>query len=265
MRRNYVGRSLCLLALFLMIFYLGNYRQTISFGREVIAYPKDGLINQLTVVIDAGHGGGDPGKVGVHGEEEKKINLQIAQKVKRNLEHQGIHAVMTREDDNGLYSAQAANKKREDMNKRINIINGSNAVLAVSIHQNSFTDSQYKGAQVFYYETSENAKAMAELIQKSLIQNADSENTRQAKANDSYYLLKKSEIPMVIIECGFLSNENEALKLSQDSYQEKLAWAVHLGIMQYIHEYVSLTPENKTAEKSAGRIEKAAVYFSENK
>lgn len=245
MRRNYVGRSLCLLAAFMMIFYFGNYSRTISFGREVIAYPSDGLLNRLTVVVDAGHGGSDPGKVGVHNEEEKKINLAIAEKLKRNLEHQGIRVVMTRKDDDGLYTAGAPNKKREDMNRRIEIINGSGAALAVSIHQNSFTDSKYKGAQVFYYEASEDAKAMAELLQKSLIQNADGTNTRQAKANDSYYLLKKSEIPAVIIECGFLSNGEEALKLSEDSYQEKLAWAVHLGIMQYINEYVK-APEKNT-------------------
>lgn len=244
MRENYVRRSLCLLAAFMMIFYFGNYSRTINFGREVIAYPTNGLLNRLTVVVDAGHGGSDPGKVGVHNEEEKKINLEIAEKLKRNLEHQGIYVVMTRKDDNGLYSAQASNKKREDMNRRIEIINGSGAALAVSIHQNSFTDSKYKGAQVFYYETSENAKSMAELLQKSLIQNADGENTRQAKANDSYYLLKKSEIPMVIIECGFLSNEEEALKLSEDSYQEKLAWSIHLGIMQYINEYVKASEKN---------------------
>ena len=122
------------------------------------------------------------------------------------------------------------------MNRRIEIINNSDAMLAVSIHQNSFEKSQYSGAQVFYYKTSENGHRLAGLLQKSLIQNVDPQNTRAEKNNDSYYLLKHSKIPMAIIECGFLSNEAEAYKLSDEAYQEKLAWAIHLGIMQYIHE-----------------------------
>ena len=172
--------------------------------------------------------------VGLHGEKEKEINLSIAKKLQRNLEHQGIRVVMTRTDDNGLYSAGSANKKREDMNRRVEMMNMPGTVLAVSIHQNSFTNSKYKGAQVFYYKTSEKSERLAKTIQQSLIENADSTNTRQAKENDSYYILKKSEIPAVIVECGFLSNEEESAKLTNEIYQEKIAWAIHIGIMRYL-------------------------------
>lgn len=240
MERSYVKRSVLLLAVLAVIFYFCGYGEVISFGQTVMTYPSDGLLvlapdnMEITVIIDSGHGGSDPGKVGLHGEKEKEINLSIAKKLQRNLEHQGIRVVMTRTDDNGLYSEGSANKKRDDMDKRVEIMNTSGAALAVSIHQNSFTDGRYKGAQVFYYETSEKGEALAQTVQKSLIENADRENTRQAKANTSYYLLKKSEIPAVIVECGFLSNEAEAAKLTDEIYQEKIAWAIHIGIMRYL-------------------------------
>ncbi len=240
MKINYVKRSVLLLAVLAVLFYFGGYGEVIGFGQRVMAYPTYGIPalsvdNQgITVVVDSGHGGCDPGKVGLHGEKEKEINLSIAKKLQRNLEHQGIRVVMTRTDDNGLYSAGSANKKREDMNRRVEMMNMPGTVLAVSIHQNSFTNSKYKGAQVFYYKTSEKSERLAKTIQQSLIENADSTNTRQAKENDSYYILKKSEIPAVIVECGFLSNEEESAKLTNEIYQEKIAWAIHIGIMRYL-------------------------------
>lgn len=240
MKINYVKRSVLLLAVLAVLFCFGGYGEVIGFGQRVMAYPTYGIPalsvdNQgITVVVDSGHGGSDPGKVGLHGEKEKEINLSIAKKLQRNLEHQGIRVVMTRTDDNGLYSAGSANKKREDMNRRVEMMNMPGTVLAVSIHQNSFTNSKYKGAQVFYYKTSEKSERLAKTIQQSLIENADSTNTRQAKENDSYYILKKSEIPAVIVECGFLSNEEESAKLTNEIYQEKIAWAIHIGIMRYL-------------------------------
>lgn len=240
MERSYVKRSLLLLTVFAAVFYCADFREIIGFGKNVMSYPTEGISayapenGKITVVIDSGHGGNDPGKVGIHGEKEKDINLAIAKKLQRNLEHQGFHVMMTRTDDNGLYSEGSENKKREDMKRRIEMMNTSGAVLAVSIHQNSFTDSRYKGAQTFYYKTSEKSRGLAQYIQESLIENADGENTRQAKENDSYYILKKSEIPAVIVECGFLSNEEEAAKLCDENYQEKLAWAIHIGIVQWL-------------------------------
>lgn len=186
------------------------------------------------VVIDAGHGGIDPGKVGVAGTLEKDINLAIAAKVKRNLEHQGITVIVTRDGDYGLYSEGSSQKKREDMRERMRIINNSGAVLAVSIHQNSFTNSKYSGAQVFYNNNSSESSILARCIQQSLIEYVDNTNTRQEKANGDYYLLKNAQIPIVIAECGFLSNASEEKKLNLDEYQEKLAWAIHMGIMKFM-------------------------------
>lgn len=188
------------------------------------------------VVIDAGHGGDDPGKVGINGAKEKDINLVIAEKVKKYLEANDIHVVMTREADEGLYDSGASNKKVQDMKKRIALIDETNPDVTVSIHQNSYPEEYVHGAQVFYYTGSISGQRLAESIQKQLVSKVDSENKRQVKANDSYYLLKKTGIPIVIVECGFLSNREEAEKLCDAEYQEQVAWAIHMGILQYLNE-----------------------------
>ena len=188
-----------------------------------------------TVVLDAGHGGMDPGKVGVAGTLEKELNLEFVYRIKRLLEQNNVHVVLTRESDAGLYTEADSNKKSADMRKRIEIIEKEAPALVVSIHQNSYTSPNCKGAQVFYYEGSETGKALAELLQGVIKETLADGNTREAKANSSYYMLKKSAYTSVIVECGFLSNpEEEALLLSEE-YQEKMAWAIHLGILQYLN------------------------------
>lgn len=188
------------------------------------------------VVIDAGHGGMDPGKIGTNGALEKDINLSIAKKVKKYLEQQDVTVIMTREDDAGLYQESSSNKKMEDLNNRIQIIDSSNAQLAVSIHQNSYTSESVEGIQVFYYDGSTKGKYVAELMQGQLILGMKPNKERTAKADGSYYLLKNSSIPMIIVECGFLSNPTEANLLTQEDYQEKMAWNISLGILKYLNK-----------------------------
>lgn len=187
------------------------------------------------VVIDAGHGGADPGKVGVDGSLEKDINLAIAKKLQTFLRMEDVDVVLTRESDTGLYDENASNKKVQDMKRRVSIIEEKRPQLTVSIHQNSYHEEYVHGAQTFYYNNSESSKQLAEQIQQVMAAQLDVENTRQAKANDSYYLLKKTSTPIVIVECGFLSNYEEAQKLSSEYYQEKTAWAIHLAILQYLN------------------------------
>lgn len=187
-----------------------------------------------TVVVDPGHGGDDPGKVGVNGEREKDVNLAVAKKLKELLESKGFAVVMTREDENGLYAADAVNKKQDDMRKRCDIIDGANAALTVSIHQNSYHQESVKGPQVFYYKNSAEAEALAGYIQESLNTGLSVERPREMKANDTYYLLKRTKIPTVIVECGFLSNHEEAVKLVTEEYQQKVAEAVCEGIQGYL-------------------------------
>ncbi len=187
------------------------------------------------VVIDAGHGGNDPGKVGVNNALEKDINLNIAIILKKMLETEDIQVVMTRESDMGLYDENSNNKKAQDMKNRCALISKTAPVVAVSIHQNSYHEEYVKGAQVFYYKHSANAKTLAEIIQEQIKSHVQPENKRVAKINSSYYLLKKTDFTTVIVECGFLSNYEEAENLIDENYQQKLAWAIHLGILQYIN------------------------------
>lgn len=187
------------------------------------------------IVIDAGHGGFDPGKVGVNQTLEKDINLSIALKLKKLLEAEDIEVIMTREDEHGLYDENTANKKVQDMKRRCEIIDKSNPEFTVSIHQNSYHEEAIRGAQVFYYEQSQEGKRIAECIQEEL-KKVDLGNRRAAKSNNSYYLLKKTEKPTLIVECGFLSNWEEAEKLNTEEYQDKMVWAIHMAVMKCLNE-----------------------------
>ncbi|MFQ8702405.1 MAG: N-acetylmuramoyl-L-alanine amidase [Eisenbergiella sp.] len=185
------------------------------------------------VVIDSGHGGKDPGKIGLNGEKEKDINLAIARKLASLLEQADVKAVMTRTGDAGLYDEDASRKKVQDMKRRIERMEETAPDLVVSIHQNSYPDPSVKGAQVFYYTGSSEGRALAERIQNRLYR-LDPSNRRAVKENNSYYLLKKTTCPIVIVECGFLSNPKEAEALSDAVYQEKAAWQICMGILQYL-------------------------------
>lgn len=188
----------------------------------------------VIVVIDAGHGGRDAGKVSASGIKEKDINLQIALLLKDEMEKAGVQIVMTRETDDGLYDESDSNKKVADLKERISIIKESGCVLAVSIHQNSYSDEKVKGAQTFYYSSSKEGKKLAEIIQKGIVENVDTDNHRKAKGNDTYYLLKKTAVPLVIVECGFLSNPEEASLLNTNDYQVRMARQIAESIMEYI-------------------------------
>lgn len=181
------------------------------------------------VVLDAGHGGRDPGKIGAGEIQEKDVNLKIAKKLKGKLEERGIQAVLTREKDETLAPEGSANRQVEDIKKRVERIDGENALLAVSIHQNSYQDPEVRGAQVFYYQHSTKGKEAAAILQEALIR-MDPEHPREAKANGTYYLLRRTQTPTVIVECGFLSNPEEAKLLASEEYQEKIAEAVAEGI-----------------------------------
>lgn len=229
-----IGMGAILIAAMLILSHRTAEYVTTGSGNVMISQ-EDGSSKEkhkIVVVIDAGHGGIDPGKVGINQALEKDINLAIARKVKRYLELSDVEVIMTREGEEGLYRPEDSNKKVQDMKNRVALIDSSGADLAVSIHQNSYSEEYVKGAQVFYYATSLHGKAVAEVMQKTMAEELDKENRREAKANDSYYLLKKTQTPIIIVECGFLSNAEEAKLLTKDSYQDRVAWAIHLGILR---------------------------------
>lgn len=199
-------------------------------GQNVVAGRR-----QPVVVIDSGHGGNDPGKIGVDGSLEKEINLQIAKKLKAYLEASDVKVVMTRENDQGLYTESDSHKKMADMRNRCARINEAEPDLVVSIHQNSYHEEGISGGQVFYYKTSEKGKQLAEILQKRFDFVLGENNKRLAKPNGSYYLLLHVKRPIVIVECGFLSNWKESAALKSEEYQERLAWTIHMGIMEYLN------------------------------
>ena len=191
---------------------------------------------ERTIVIDAGHGGDDPGKIGIGGALEKDINLEISKKLQKCLEKEGIRVVMTRKDGDSLAEPGAANQKQSDMRKRCDIIEKEDPVFTVSIHQNSYPQESVHGPQVFYYTQSEPGRLLAGCIQDALNTDLQVDRPREIKANNTYYLLKRSKSPTVIVECGFLSNRAEEAKLATEEYQDRVAQAVYRGIMECLKD-----------------------------
>lgn len=218
----------------ILLFCLYNIHRT-----DFIATILPAKNHNLTIVIDPGHGGYDPGKIGINNALEKDINLSISLLLKEYLELYNYNVIMTRESDVHLYEEGCSGKKTDDLNHRIDIIEKSNPILTVSIHQNSFSDSSVCGAQVFYYEGTAASKEIADSIQNSLINLLNPLKKRSPKSNTSYYLLKKTTSPTVIVECGFLSNPGEAELLTSEQYQMQIANAICIGIDNYVnlHHY----------------------------
>ncbi len=190
-----------------------------------------------TIIIDAGHGGLDGGAVSEDGVSEKEINLSIAKYLESYLNQSGARVIMTRSTDKSLHKNENATvneKKKSDLLVRKTKVNESGADLFISIHQNYFTQSQYKGAQVFYDGKSPMSQKCALIIQNSIKDNADSDNLRVPMQIDkSKMLFSDLKVPAVLVECGFLSNQEEAAKLKTKEYQQKIAFSIYLGIIQY--------------------------------
>lgn len=210
---------LCILLVVIAIIGLAAIKQTIP----TIATP----VTNRCVIIDAGHGGGDPGAIGLNGTLEKEINLSIALKLQEFIEKNGGVVLMSRTSDEGL-----GNSKREDMKVRKKLREENSGDIFVSIHLNSFPRATCSGAQTFYADNDE-SKLLAEKVQKNMVKFLDESNTRIAKKLNSVYLLKKVNIPSIIVECGFLSNSLEEKLMSSDEYQSKIAFSIYAGILEY--------------------------------
>ena len=188
---------------------------------------------KYVIVIDAGHGGRDDGCQGIAGTKESEINLKIAKTLKVYLETLDIKVVLTRSDGNGLYESNATNYKASDMAKRVEIIKQSHANMVISIHCNSYTDSTQSGAQAFFQENDEISQKFAESIQSQL--NKQLENSRGFANKGDYYLLKESPANAVLVECGYLSNAEDEKLLNSTSYQNKIAYAIMCGVVEYFN------------------------------
>ncbi len=187
---------------------------------------------EYTIVIDAGHGGRDGGAIGkTTGITESELNLKYALTLKNLCEDFGIGVVMTRSDMNGLYDESASNKKKSEMEKRKKIINESGADLMVSIHMNSFPLSSSQGAYVFYANGSDKGFELAKSVQTSLC--LSFETARKTVTVGDYFVLNYSNIPAILIECGFLSNPVEEIKLQDDEYCKNFCYSILAGIISY--------------------------------
>ena len=189
--------------------------------------------NLGVIVLDAGHGGLDPGKVGINDVLEKDINLAIVLKLRPLLEEYGFTVHLTRDSDKILGPANSSRPKRDDMIARVDMVKELHPYFTISIHQNSFPTPSVNGPQVFYYKDSVESATMAQIIQNSLNQYLNPQKKREPQANANYYLLTRTPTPTVIVECGFLSNPDEAALLATESYQQKVAEAVYMGIVSY--------------------------------
>ena len=192
----------------------------------------------VTVILDAGHGGEDGGASTADGVLESGINLEIALRLRDLLAFAGVDTQMIRDTDTAVYSGDCrtiSQKKVSDLKNRASMVNAVENGLLVSIHQNYFEQTKYCGAQVFFAKT-DGSKALAERIQQSLLENVDAAKHRQCKPSQSVYLMEHIECTGVLIECGFLSNYEEAKRLQTDAYQKKLSAAICGAITEYLSE-----------------------------
>ncbi len=195
-------------------------------------------VTDKVIILDAGHGGIDPGSLNADESiKEKDVNLEITLKLKKLLESSGALVFLTREEDVSLHEEEAGKTTRqkynENLKNRKQMIKDINADMFISIHLNKFEDSKYYGAQTFYPTNNPNSQSLANFVQTELKRVVDETNNREIKPADDLYLLKDNEISSILIECGFLSNQKESQLLLDGDYQDKLAWAIFVGIQQY--------------------------------
>ena len=243
--------------LILVLLVLGFFYGWLKFEKKV---PTTTLlpsaISGKTIVIDAGHGGRDPGAIGRTGLREKDVNLDIAIRLKKYFSRVGVYVIMTREEDldyGGENGPSNLSKKRRDLVYRVKMANESKADLLLSIHVNSFPQSIWSGAQCFYDSKNPKSKLLAEAIQRSLVTKLGP-NRRKAKSAD-YMILKNTKMPSVTVEVGFISNPREEEFLANDEYREKLAEAIFYGTAEYLS--VQLTEDNPVI---AGKSQRGKVY-----
>lgn len=194
--------------------------------------------DNITIILDAGHGGEDGGAV-ANGIIEKDINLSITKKLGALLKSAGFSVKYTRTSDTMLNAEGATLRERKisDMKNRLSMFNGSEKNVVISIHQNKFTQEAYSGTQVFYSPNNENSAKLSEAIRENIVALLQPDNKRETKKADrGIYLLYNADTPAILVECGFISNAQEAHKLKDNDYQNKIAFAVFSGLLEYYNE-----------------------------
>ncbi|MPN21732.1 hypothetical protein SDC9_169112 [bioreactor metagenome] len=228
-------KILCILGVVIILFSLFSVKKVQD--EAVDSAAKASVNNYPLIIIDAGHGGLDGGAVAADGTVEKTINLDIAMKLNEVFSLFGFNTLMTRTSDDSIHSPEASSirqKKVSDIHNRFKIIDEHPDAVFISIHQNKFEQSQYYGTQVFYSPNNIKSNVMAECIQESVKTLLQNENQRKCKKSGTeIYLLYHSEIPSVMVECGFVSNVNELKKLKNTEYQKQMAVSIFCGSLNY--------------------------------
>lgn len=209
-----------------------------SFNQNFITVNSLPVTNH-SIILDAGHGFPDGGATGNDGSIESNLNLEICLKLQNLLEASNCTVLLTRSDENGIYEKNAnsiRDKKISDMKNRVNISKELDSDIFVSIHMNKLDIAKYYGFQTFYKNNDEKSENLANKIQQNLNTYVDNTNTRKIKPISDIYLARHISTPFVLVECGFLSNINENKLLQDPSYQNKLAWSIYTGIMDYFKE-----------------------------
>lgn len=243
--KNYVLKKriiICLCLICISFVSYGIINKQVAKESELSIQVNALPITNKIIIIDAGHGLPDEGAVGFNGTTEQAINLAIGLKLQKLIEQSGGNVILTRSDENSIYSLDSKSireKKISDTKNRVEIGNNSNADIFVSIHLNKYPQSEiYRGWQTFYQANSDESLQLATLIQENMNKNIDYENNRQPMKITDVYIMEHVKIPTVIVECGFLSNPDESSLLQDESYQSKIAWGIFIGIQDYFYNKV---------------------------
>ena len=231
--RKQILRPIAIVSLLLATIMLGLFIFDTYFTDSVSASSDVGRV----IVIDAGHGGEDPGAIGEGSVYEKDLNLSIALLVGEKLIEKGYTVVYTRTEDKMLYSPEENIKgmrKLSDLKNRVKVSEQYPDAIFVSIHMNSFGNSKYSGAQVYYNAKNSESRILAEKIRSSIVQEAQPNHSRSTKEGKGLYLLENNPNPAVIVECGFMTNNEELTRLLEKEYQNQLSFAIVCGIINYI-------------------------------
>ena len=222
-----------LLAAFIISFSIVAFQQI-----RLVSADNYSVENVPVIIIDAGHGGEDGGAVGIDGTAEKDLNLSISLKLNEILSAMGYQTRMVRTTDTSIHNADADSvreRKVSDIHNRAAIMNEYENCIYVSIHQNKYSGSSIWGAQTFYSPNNEESKELAQLIQSSIANNVQPDNKRVIKqSGTNIYVLYNATKPAVMVECGFVSNANELEQLKDEEYQNKMAFAISNGIINYL-------------------------------
>ena len=238
-RHKVIKICVSLLLVLTVVLSTGVGIATKIYGESLASARADALPYEKIVILDAGHGGEDPGAVGKNGLYEKDLNLEITLEIGKALEEKGYIVVYTRTDDRLLYKEEENIKgirKISDLKNRCKVAERYPESLFVSIHMNSFGSSKYSGLQVYYSDGNEDSRALADAIQNRVINDLQKSNNRVTKAGKDMYLLENITNTAVLIECGFMTNPEECKKLSEKEYQKELSFSIVCGIIEYMEK-----------------------------